>query len=91
VGRGQLQLRKMYSFSRFMALYYCHSTDWSGYLSCRLEMPVLDDEKIKHLTRVSAILKVGASKVREGIQDERLSKEVSHSSCTLLDIWLKPC
>jgi len=43
-----------------------------------------------HVVRVSAILKEGASKVRVGIYNERLSKEVSHSSCTLLSIWLKP-
>jgi hypothetical protein len=35
------------------------------------------------MSRVSAILKVGASKVRESMHNERLSKEVSHSSCTL--------
>ncbi len=29
--------------------------------------------------------------MREGIHNESLSKEVSHSSCTLLGIWLKPC
>src|SRR6266536_6251844 len=40
--------------------------------------------------RVSANLKEGASKVRERTHNERLSKEVSHSSCTLLGIWLKP-
>jgi len=41
------------------------------------------------ILRVSAILKVDASKVREGIHNERLSKEVSHSSCILLGIPLK--
>jgi hypothetical protein len=41
------------------------------------------------LIRVSAILKVGAPRMREGIHNERLAKEVSHSSRTLLSIWLK--
>ena len=36
--------------------------------------------------RVSAILKENASKVREGIHNEWLSKDVAHSSCILLDM-----
>src|SRR5260221_9376789 len=43
------------------------------------------------LSRVSAILKEDAPKVREGTHNKCLSREVSHSSCTLLGIWLKPC
>ncbi len=50
-----------------------------------------DTSEPGHFDRVSAILKEGASKVREGIHNERLSEEVSYSSCTLLGIWLKPC
>ncbi len=41
-------------------------------------------------SRVSAILKEGASKVRDGTHYKRLSREASHSSCTLLSLWLKP-
>jgi hypothetical protein len=42
---------------------------------------------LNELIRVSAILKEGASKVREDIHNERLSKEVSHLVSLVQKMW----